>query len=97
MAAAWRDVSHALRDFYLFADVLIVLDAVLCFEISSLARQLKFNPDEGDGVPVISQLTASLWFRSMDLTITGSTSSARGPINDRKQLKSMWYRLTQDG
>ena len=62
VAAAWADVSHALRGFYELADILIVLDVVLCLEESNLARQLKFNPEVGDHHPVITQLTASLWF-----------------------------------
>ena len=48
-------------------------------------------------------MTASVWFRSMDLTITSSTSKARGPNNERKklaaaekQLEAMAYRLTQE-
>ena len=103
VAAAWADVSHALRGFYAFADILIVLDEVLCLELSILARQLKLIPEMGDDHPVISHLTASLWFRNMNLTITGSISSMRGPVNDRKnvvraekQLESMGYRLTQE-
>ena len=94
-------MSNALRGFYELADILIVLDEVLCFETSNLARQSKFNPEVGDDHPVIIHLTASLWFRSMDLTITSST--ARGPNNERKtvtaaekQLESMGYRLTQE-
>ena len=79
VAAAWADVSHALRGFYELAEILIVLDEVLCLEVSNLARQLKFNPKVGDDHPVITHLTASLSFRCMDLTITSSTSSARGP------------------
>ena len=63
VAAAWADVSHALRGFYELADILIVLDEVLCLEVSNLARQLKFNPKLGDDHPVITHLTASLWFR----------------------------------
>ena len=74
VAAAWADVSHALRGFCKIADILIVLDEVLCLEVSNLARQLNFNPEVGDDHPVIAHLTASLWFRSMDLTITSSTS-----------------------
>ena len=100
VAAAWADVSHALRGFYVLASVLIVLDEVLCLEISNLTRQLKFNPEKGDDHPVISHLTASLWFQNMEITITGSTSKTRRPIIDRKnvagmekQLKSMVYRL----
>ena len=96
-------MSHALRVFYELADTLIVLDEVLCLEISNPARQLKFNPEVGDDHPVISHLTASLWFRSMDLTITSSTNSARGPINNQKnaawaekQLESMGYCLNQE-
>ena len=103
VAAAWAVVSHALRGFHQLADILIVLDEVLCLEISTLATQLKFNPEVGDDHPVISHLTASLWFRIMDLTITGSTNSARGPINDRtnvagidKQLELMENRLNQE-
>ena len=103
VAAAWADVSHALRDFYELADILIVLDEVLCLDVSNLARQLKFNPEVGDDHPVITHLTASLWFRSMELTITSSTSRKRGPNNERKnvaaaekQVESMSYSLTQE-
>ena len=103
LAAAWADVSHALRGFYELADILIVLDEVLLLEISNFARQLKFSPAIGDDHPIISHLTASLWFRSMDLTITSSTSKSRGPSNERKnvaatekQLESMVYGLTQE-
>ena len=103
LAAAWTDVSHALRGFYELADILIVLDEVLCLEVSNLARQLKFNPEIRDDHPVISHLTASLWFRSMDLTITSATSKARGPSNEKKnvaaaekQLESTGYRLKQE-
>ena len=103
LAAAWADVSHALRGFYELADILIVLDDVLLLEISNFAIQLKFSPVIGDDHPVITHLTASLWFRSMDLTITSSTSKSRGPSNERKnvaatdkQLESMVYRLTQE-
>ena len=102
LAAAWADVSHALRGFYELADILIVLDEVLLLEISNLARQLKFSPIIGDDQPIISHLTASLCFRGMDLTITSSTSKLRGPSNKRKnvaatekQLEVMVYRLTQ--
>ena len=42
--AAWAVVSHALTGFYELADILIVLDEVLCLEVSNLARQLKFYP-----------------------------------------------------
>ena len=103
LAAAWADVSHALRGFYELAYILIVLDEVLLLEISNFARQLKFSPAIVDDHPIISHLTASLWFRSMDLTITSSTSKSRGPSNERKnvaatekQLESMVYRLTQE-
>ena len=102
-AAAWADVSHALRGFYELADILIVLDEVLLLEISNFATQLKFSPTVGDDHPIISHLTASLWFRSMDVTITSSTSKSKGPSNERKnvaatekQLESMVYRLTQE-
>ena len=103
LAAAWADISHALRGFYGLADILIVLDEVLLLEISNFARQLKFSPVIGDDHPAISKLTASLWFRSMDVKITNSTSRSRGPSNERrnvaeteKQLESMKYRLTQE-
>ena len=86
VAAAWADVSHALRGLYELADILIVLDEVLCLEVSNLARQLNFNPEVGDDHPVIAHLTASLWFRSMDLVITSSTKKARGPNNERKNV-----------
>ena len=103
LAVAWADVSHALRGFYEFADILIVLDEFLLLEISNFERQLKFTPEIRDDHPIISHLTASLWFRGMDLTITSSTSKTRGPSNQRrnvaaaeKQLKAMAYRLTQE-
>ena len=103
LVAAWADVSHALRGFYEIADILIVLDEVLLIEISNFARQLKLSPTIGDDHPVISHLTASLWFRYMDVTITNSTSKSKGPSYERKnvaatekQLESMVYRLTQE-
>ena len=103
LAAAWADVSHALRGFYELADILIVLDEVLLLEISNFARQPKLSPTIGDDHPIISHLTASLWLRSMDLTITSSTSKLREPSNERKnvaatekQLEVMVYRLTQE-
>ena len=103
LAAAWADMSHASRGFYELADILIVLDEVVLLEISKLARQLKFNPEIRDNHPVIGHLTASLTFRSMDLTITSSTSKARGPNNEsknvaatEKQLESMAYSPTQE-
>ena len=72
-------------------------------EISNFARQLKLSPVIGDDHPVVTHLTASLWFRSMELTITSSTSKSRGPSNEKKnvaaaekQLESMVYRLTQE-
>ena len=103
VAAAWADVSHALRGFYELADILIVLDGVLCLEVWNLARQLKFNPEIGDDHPAITHVTTSLWLGGMDLTITISTSRARGPCNERKnvpatekQLESIGNRLTQE-
>ena len=73
-------------------------------EISNFARQLKLSPIIGDDHPVVTHLTASLWFRNMEVTITSSTSKSRGPSNERKnvaasekQLESMVYRLTQEG
>ena len=103
LAAAWADVSHELRGFYELADILIVLDEVLLLEISNFARQLKLSPIIGYDHPVVTHLTSSLWFRSMELTIKSSTSKSRGPSNKRKnvaaaekQLESMVYRLTQE-
>ena len=93
LAAAWADVSHALRGSYELADILIVLDEVLLLEISNFARQLKLSPTIGDDHPVISHLTASLWFRYMDVTITSSTSKSKGPSNERKREV---YRLMQE-
>ena len=77
-----RDVSHALRGFYELADILIVLDEILLLEISTLTRQLKFSPIIGDDHPIISHLTASLWFRGIDLIISSSTGKSRGPSNE---------------
>ena len=84
VAAAWADVYHPLKGFYELVNILIVLDEVLCREISNLARQLNFNPEIREDNPVVGHLTASLWFRSIELTSIGSTSSAKGPINDRR-------------
>ena len=103
LAAAWADVSHALRGFYELADILIVLDEVFLLEISNFARQLKLSPIIGDDHPVVTDLTASLWIRDMKMTITSSTSKTRGPNNERKnvaasekQLETMAYRVTQE-
>ena len=97
LAAAWADESHALSGFYELADILIVSDEVLLLEISNFARQLKFSPAIGDDHPIISHLTASLWFRSMDLTIKSSTRNERKNVAaTEKQLESMVYRLTQE-
>ena len=103
MAVAWADVSHDLRGFYELADILIVLDEVLLPEISNFARPSKCSPDTRDDHPIISHLTPGLWFRGMDLTITSSTSKARGPSNERrnvaaaeKKLEAMAYSLTQE-
>ena len=93
LAAAWADVSHALRRFYELADIIIVGDEVLLLEISNLARQLKINPEIRDTHPIIGHFTASLWFQGMDLTITSSTSKERGPSNERKNVmrpKNNW-------
>ena len=49
---------------------------MLYLEISNLARQLKLNPEVGDDHPEVSNLTVSLCFWSIEVTITGSTSSA---------------------
>ena len=84
LAAAWVVVSHALRGFYELADILIVLDEVLLLVISNLARQLKFSPTIGDDHLIISHLTANLWFRGMDLTITSSTSKSKGPSKKQR-------------
>ena len=97
LAAAWADVSHTLRGFYELADILIVLDEVLFFEISNLARQLKFSPEIGDDYPIIGHLTASLWFQGMDLTITSCTSKSRGPSNERKNVAATEKKTGSDG
>ena len=60
LAAAWADVSHALRGFYELADIFIVFYEVLLLEISNLVRQLKFSLEIGDDHPIIGHLTASL-------------------------------------
>ena len=103
LAAAWADVYPASRGFYELADILIVLDDVLLLEISNLAQQLKLNPGIRDTHPIKGHLTARLWFRGMDLTITSSTSQATGPSNEKrnvaaaqKQLESKGYRQTQE-
>ena len=97
------ETSHALRGLYELADILIVLDEVLCLEVLNLLRQLKIIPEIIDIHPIIGHLTDSLWFRSMDLKITSSTSKARGPSNERKnvaaaekQLELMGYHLKQE-
>ena len=93
LAAAWSDVSHAFRGFYELADILIALDEVLLLEISNLARQLKFSLDIGDDHPIIGHLTASLWFRGMDLIITSSTKKSRGPSNEKKNVAAVEKQL----
>ena len=60
LAAPWEDVSHALKGIYELADILIVLDEVLCLEVSNLARHLKFYPEIRVDQPVLNHLTASL-------------------------------------
>ena len=47
-------MSHALRGFIDLRGILIVLDEVLCLEVSNLARQLNFKPEIIDDHPVIS-------------------------------------------
>ena len=64
-----------------------MLDEVLCLEVSNLARQLKFNPEIGDDHLAITHLTASLWFRSMDLTITKAPPAAR---EDQIMKERLW-------
>ena len=81
-----------------------MLDEVLLLEILKFARQLKYSPEIRDDHPIMrSHLTASLWFRGMDLTITSSTSKAKGRSNERrnvaaaeKQLEAMAYSLTHE-
>ena len=96
MATAWADVSHALKGFYELVDILIVLMRSFVWRCPIFDRQLKFNPEVGDDHPMIAHLTASRWFGSLDLTITSSTSRAKGPNNERmnvaaaeKQVESM--------
>ena len=99
LAAAWADVSHALRGFYELADILIVLDEVLLLEISNFARQLKLSPIIGDDHPVVTHLTASLWFRSMELTITSLPVNLEGRATKGKrwpQRRSSWSRWCID-
>ena len=78
VAAAWADMSHALRGFYELADILIVLDKVLRLEVWNLSRRLKFNPAVGDDHPVITHLKSQPVVPEYGLTITSSTSRARG-------------------
>ena len=86
VAAMWAEVSLALKGFYEMAYILILLDEVLCLEVSILAQQLQFKPEVGDNHPVITKQTASLWFRIMDLTITSSTSRAKEPNSERTNV-----------
>ena len=76
-----------------------------CKDSSTLNKKTddKMIQVERDDHPVISHLTASLWFRRMDLTITSSNSEARGPSSERKnvaaaekQLESTGYCFTQE-
>ena len=60
VAAAWADISHALRGLYELAHILVVLDEVLCLEISKLARQLKLKPE----IIVEHYDISHLWFLS---------------------------------
>ena len=45
VAAAWADVPQAPRGFFELADILIVLDGVLCLEVSNMGRQPKFKSE----------------------------------------------------
>ena len=57
LAAAWANVSHALRGFYELADILIVLDEVLLLEISNpqFSGTRELNKRVGwDGVELVS-------------------------------------------
>ena len=51
-----------------------------------MARQLKFKSEITDDHPVISHLIASLWFRSMVLTMKVSTTSLKRPTNDQSNV-----------
>ena len=83
VAAAWAYVSHTLYD---LASILIVLDKVLCLEVSSLARKLKLKLEITDDHPMIYHSTAGLWFRSMELPILGSTGCSKRPISYRRNV-----------
>ena len=65
-------------------------------------QAIKFSPEITDDHHVISHLNASLWFKSLELTVVDSTSSSRRPIHDQrkmayaeKKLESMVYSITQ--
>ena len=88
VAVAWADISHTPSGLYELADILIKLDEILCLEISNMARQFNFTPELKDDHHVISHVTASLWFRSMELTIIDSKSNSRRPKHD---LRNMAY------
>ena len=90
LAAAWADVSHVLRVFYELAWSLIVLNEVLLLEISNFARQLKLSPEIRDDHPIISHLTASLWFRGE------LRNERRNVAAAEKKLESMAYRMMQE-
>ena len=95
VVAAWADVSHALRGFYELADILIVLDEVLCLEVSKLARQLKFNPAVDDDDPVITHLKpacgSGVWIQRsrVPLARRGGQTTREGMW---RQPKNKWNR-----
>ena len=60
-----------------------MLDEALFLEISNLARQLKFKPKIIDDQRVINRMATSIWFKNMELTIVGSTSSSARPVHDQ--------------
>ena len=68
------------------ADILIVLDEVLCLEISNLAMQLKFKPEINDDHRVVNHVTTSMWFSTKEFTIVGSTRGSAG----RNMTEGTW-------
>ena len=67
LEARLADISHNLRGFDEFANILEGLEVVLCREVSNLTMQLKLKPEIDDDHHVISHLSATMWFRNFEL------------------------------
>ena len=84
LAVGWADISHVLKGFYKFADILIVLDEILFLNVSNLAKQLKLKPETDDDHCAVKDLTTNIWLRNIELTIVNSTNESARPVQERR-------------